>query len=419
MIAASAQAAPVAIVGGTIHPISGPPIERGVLLFEDGKILAVGAEGSVSVPRQAVRVDAAGLHVWPGMIDAYSTIGLREISSVRGTLDITESGQINPNARAEVAVNASSTHVPVTRANGVLLAATVPSGSMVPGSAAVIALDGWTWEDMVRKAPAGLVIRWPEMGPKVRASQFAGGERESGGDGWEERVARLDEMVAEARSYSSGRVSKSISRDKDVRWESLQSIMEQKTRVWIEASTLPQIRAAIDWSEKHGLPMALIDGGGAVGDAWRIAPELAERKIPVFVQTTRMPRRNYEPYDTPFAAPAKLHEAGVRVVFGSWGDANARNLPSEAARAVAFGLPREAAEHALTLGAAEVLGIDDRYGSLEPGKSATVIVIDGDLLETRMNVKRAYLDGNELDLSSRHTELWKKWSARPALHSAK
>lgn len=422
MMAASAQAAPVAIVGGTIHPISGPPIEHGVLLFDGGKILAVGAEGSVTVPMHAVRVEAAGLDVWPGMIDGYSTIGLREISSVRGTIDVTESGQINPNARAEVAVNASSTHIPVTRANGVLLAATVPSGSMVPGSAAVIALDGWTWEDMVRKAPAGLVIQWPEMGPKVRAAEFAGGENVSEGEKWEERVARLDDMVAEARAYSCGRVSKSIPRDKDVRWESLQSIIDKKTRLWIEASTLPQIRAAIDWSAKHDLPMALIDGGGGTaGDAWRMAPELAARKIPVVVQTTRMPRRNYEPYDTPFAAPAKLHEAGVEIVFGSWGDANARNLPSEAARAVAYGLPREAAERALTLGAAQFFGIEDRYGSLEPGKSATVIVIDGDLLETRMNVKRAFLDGKELDLSSRHTELWKKWSARPApaVHSTK
>lgn len=421
MMTASAQAAPVAIVGGTIHPISGPPIERGVLLFDGERILAVGAEGSVSIPTHATRVEAAGLHVWPGMIDGYSTIGLREIGSVRGTVDVTESGQINPNARAEVAVNASSSHIPVTRANGVLLAATVPSGSMVPGSAAVIALDGWTWEDMVRKAPAGLVIQWPEMGPKVRAAEFAEGEKVSDGEGWEERVARLDDMVAEARAYSSARVSKSIPRDKDVRWESLQSVIDKKTRLWIEASTLPQIRAAIDWSVKQDLPMALIDGGGSVGDAWRMAPELAERKIPVVVQTTRMPRRNYEPYDTPFAAPAKLHEAGVEIIFGSWGDANARNLPSEAARAVAFGLPREAAERALTLGAAQFFGIDDRYGSLEPGKSATVIVIDGDLLETRMNVKHAFLDGRELDLSSRHTELWKKWSARPApaVHSTK
>ncbi|HET9887116.1 MAG TPA: hypothetical protein VFR10_06345, partial [bacterium] len=230
--AGGAQAAPVAIIGGTVHPISGPAIDKGVLVFDGGQILAVGREGAVSVPSNAERVDADGLHVWPGMIDGYSTIGLREISSVRGTVDMTESGQINPNARAEVAVNASSMHIPVTRANGVLLAATVPSGSMVPGSSAVIALDGWTFEDMVRKAPAGLVIRWPNMDLKAR------GEEEGDGETWEQQVARLDDMVAEARSYAGARTSKSISRDKDVRWESLQSVIDQKTRVWIAASTL-------------------------------------------------------------------------------------------------------------------------------------------------------------------------------------
>jgi imidazolonepropionase-like amidohydrolase len=407
-------AAPVAVVGGTVHPIAAPAIERGVILFEGEKILGVGAEGSISIPPGAALIDASGLHVWPGMIDGHSTLGLREINSVRGTLDVTESGEINPNARAEVAINASSSHIPVTRANGVLLAAVVPSGSMVPGTSAVIALDGWTWEEVVRGAPAGLVIQWPEMGPKVRAAEFAGGEKVSGGKDWEERLARLDEMILEARAYVEGRAARRKPRDQDVRWESLRSVIEGRTPVWIEAATLPQIRSALDWTARHGLEMVLVDGdGGTCGDAWRFAAELAARRIPVVMQTTRMPRREYEPYDTPFAGPAKLHDAGVRVIFGSWGDANARNLPSEAARAVAFGFPREAAERALTLGAAEVFGIADRYGSLETGKSATFILVEGDLLETRMNVQRAFLDGRELDLSSRHTELWKKWSARP------
>ena len=319
----------------------------------------------------AVRVDATGLHVWPGMIDGYSTLGLREIGSVRGTVDITESGQINPNARAEVAINSSSTHIPVTRANGVLLAASVPSGSMVPGSSAVIALDGWTWEEMVRKAPAGLVIQWPEMGPKVRTAQFAGGETASAKEDWEERVARLDEMIAEARAYSGARSSKKASREKDVRWESLQSVIDKKTRVWIQASTLPQIRAALDWTAKHDLPMALVDGdGGTTGDAWRFAAELAARKIPVVVKTTRMPRRNYEPYDTPFAAPAKLHEKQASaILFGRWGRCQCAQSPQRSRASGGFGLPRETAERALTLESAQdPRGPGSRTARLEPGK---------------------------------------------------
>jgi imidazolonepropionase-like amidohydrolase len=160
--------------------------------------------------------------------------------------------------------------------------------------------------------------------------------------------------------------------------------------------------------------MVLIDGSdGTTGDAWRAAEELAARDVPVVVQTTRVPARRYEPYDTPFKAPAVLQAAGVRIAFGSWSSAHARSLPQEAARAVAYGLPREAAERALTLGACEIFGLAEQYGSLEPGKSATMILVEGDLLETRMHVARAWIDGREIDLENHHTELWKKWSSRP------
>jgi imidazolonepropionase-like amidohydrolase len=404
-----ALAATVAVTGGTVHPVSGPAIEQGIVVFEDERITLVGAEAAVTIPEGTTIVDATGLHVWPGLIDAdaRTELGLREISSVRGTMDVRESGQMNPNARAEVAVNASSSHIPVTRANGVLLAATLPSGSMVPGTSAVIALDGWTWEEMVRKAPAALVIRWPAMGPKARGADDE--EEEDKGPEWEERIARLDDMIGEAKSYHEGRNGRTPTREPDVRWDSLRSVVEGKTPLWIEASNATQIRSALDWTAKHGLTMTLVDGG----DAWRFADELARRGIAVIVKTNRMPLRRYEPYDTPFVAPAKLQAAGVAIAFGTGESSNARNLPNEAARAWAFGLPREAAERAITMEPARALGIADRYGTLEPGKSATLILVDGDLLETRMSVTRAWIDGRELDLSSRHTELWKKWSSRP------
>jgi imidazolonepropionase-like amidohydrolase len=407
-----AGAASTAVVGATLHPVSGPVVPGGVLIMDAERIVAVGPGDEVAVPEGAVVVPAEGLHLWPGMIDAQSQIGLTEISSVRGTMDQLESGQINPNARAEVAVNASSSHIPVTRANGVLLAATVPGGSFVPGTAAVVALEGWTWEEMVRLAPAGLVVRWPDMG---RANPAAQPETTKAGlPVWEERIARLDEMIREAAAYARARET-GAERDADVRWESLRPVLSGEVPVWIQATRLVQIRAALEWTAKHGLAMVLVDGdNGTGGDAWRAAEELAKRHVPVIVQTTRLPVRVWEPYDTPFAAPARLHEAGVPIAFGSWHSAVSRSLPQEAARAAAFGLPREAAERALTLGAAELLGVADHYGSLEPGKSATMILVDGDLLETRMQVVRAWIDGRELDLTNRHSLLREKWAARPA-----
>jgi imidazolonepropionase-like amidohydrolase len=417
--AGAAVAAPLAITGATIHPVSGPPIENGVLVMDGGVIVDVGG-ADTRIPASAERVEAGGLHLWPGLVDARSYLGLVEIGSVRGTRDHTESGEMNPNARAEVAINASSSHLPVTRANGILLAAAVPYGTMVPGTAAAVALDGWTWEELVRKAPIGLVIRWPKMGvpEEPEEDEKKKEKKKPERPEWEERIARLDEMIAEARGYEAARAGGPAVRDADARWESLRSVIDGQTPVWIEATNLTQIRSALDWTEKHGLRMVLVDGDGTGGDAWRVAGELAARGIPVICRTNRRPARAYEPYDTPFAAPGKLREAGVVVAFGSWAAAHARNLPQEAARAAAFGMGHDEAVRALTLGGAAVLGIDDRYGSLDPGKSATMILTDDDVLETRMLVVRAWIDGREIDLESRHTELWRKWQARPAAVAA-
>jgi imidazolonepropionase-like amidohydrolase len=285
----------------------------------------------------------------------------------------------------------------------------------VPGTAAAIALDGWTWEEMVRLAPVGLVIEWPAMGPAPRPGDDGEAPRRATPD-WQERVARLDSMLEEARAYAGAGGSGELpGRGADVRWESLRSVISGETPVWIHATDRAQIRAALDWVERNGLRMVLVDGtAAAAGEARIFGAELARRGIPVVEKTTRQPARRYEPYDSPFSAPGALVAAGVDVAFGSWSGSNARNLPQEAARAVAFGMPRDAAERGVTLASAAALGIADRYGSLEPGKSATMILVAGDLLDVRMRVTRAWIDGREIDLESRHTELWKKWSARPA-----
>jgi imidazolonepropionase-like amidohydrolase len=413
LAAGSASAAPLAVTNVVVHPVSGPAVPDGVLVADGGKIVAVGPAGETEVPPGAAVVDAGGLHLWPGMIDAQSYLGLSEIGSVRGTVDWTETGQINPNARAEVAVNASSPHIPVTRANGVLIAATNPRGTLVPGTSAAIALDGWTWEEMVRRAPVGLVVEWPAMGPTPREDDE---ETPGAAPDWQERVARLDSMLEEARAYAAASAGgDSPGRGADVRWESLRSVLSGETPVWIHARNHAQIRAALDWSQRNRLRMVLVDGtASAVGAARDFAEELARKRIPVVLKTTRQPAHDYEPYDSPFTEPGELEAAGVRVAFGSWSHSNARNLPQEAARAVAFGMSREAGERGVTLAAAHVLGVADRYGSLEPGKSATMILVEGDLLDVRMQVRRAWIDGREISLESHHTELWKKWSSRPA-----
>lgn len=403
-----ATAAPVAVTGGTIHPISGPAIENGVLVFDGKRIIAVGTVADVTIPAAAGRVDATGLHVWPGLIDAFNRMALREVGALRATNDHDEHGTMNPESRAEIAVNASSMHIAVTRANGILLTATFPQGGLVPGSGAVLALNGWTSEEMVRRAPVGLLIEWPGMNrPEEPVSS---GEPEA----WEEQVSALDAMVEEARAYVRARDAGSSPRDADVRWESLRGVVAGKTPVWIQATTLRQIRAAMDWTDEQRLKMVLVDGTSSrSGDSYRVAEELADRDIPVVLRTRRRPSRDWDPYDLAYTIPGILHEAGVTVLFGTWSYSAIRSLPQDAARAAAYGLPRAAAERALTLDAARVMGLDADYGSLDPGKTATFLLVEGDVLDIRMNVKRAWIDGEEISLESRHTRLWKKWSSRP------
>jgi imidazolonepropionase-like amidohydrolase len=394
----------VAITGGTVHPVAGPAIARGTVLFEDGVILAVGRTADVTVPADAQRVDATGRHVWPGGFDAFSHLGLIGFSSERAGLDLDEHGTMNPNARAEVALEASSWHFGTARACGVLLVATVPRGDLVPGTSAVIALDGWTSEEMVRRAPAGLVIVWPNL---------RGGNPDDVAK-HDEEVARLDDMIEQARAYVEAVDRDAVPRDIDVRWESLRPVLGGETAVWISARTVLEIHAALDWTSRHGLRMVLVDGdSGSCGDAHLCAKELAARDVPVILKPTRRPRRADRPYDEAYAQAGLLHAAGVRVAVGTWSAMMSRRAPEQAGQAAAYGLPRAAAERAVTLEAARILGVDDRYGSLEVGKSATLLIVEGDLLDVRGIVRRAWIDGREISLENRHTELRDRWAARP------
>jgi imidazolonepropionase-like amidohydrolase len=393
-----------AVVGATVHPISSAEIADGVVLFEDSRIVAVGGRAETPVPPGATVVNAAGQHLWPGLIDCYTVLGLVEIGSVRATVDYTESGRLNPAVEAWTAVNPSSELIPVARAGGVLLAVTTPRGGLVAGRASLIALDGWTVEDLVRRREVGLIVNWPAM-PLVKSKKLPASD-------WSDSVHELSVLLDEARAYADASRAKprdETSREADVAWSALTPVVDKDIPVWIVAGTEAQIRAAVDWADEAGVRMVLVDGG----DGWRCADVLASRSIPVVLDVHRLPSRDYEPYDTPFTAPARLHAAGVRVAFFTGSASSVRDLPNVAARAVAHGLPADVGARALTLTAAEIAGVADRYGSLEPGKSATCILVDGDLLDTRMHVRRAWIDGHAIDLTSRHTRLWETYRARP------
>jgi imidazolonepropionase-like amidohydrolase len=410
LAAGAAAAEKAALVGATLHPIAAADVPGGTLLLEGRRITALGAD--VAVPADARVVDLAGLHVYPALVNGNTVLGLTEVGSVRGTVDVSETGDINPNVRAEVALNPDSEILPVTRANGVLAAMTAPRGGLVAGTAALVQLDGWTWEDMTIRAPVGLVVNWPDM--HIDRQPDASYSEKEQVENRDARLRLLRDTFADARAYMQARAAEGKpgvpAHDRDPRWEAMLPVLRGEVPVLVAADDILQIRAALRWAEEERVKLAFISGG----DIARVAGQLAEKRIPVVLAPAfAMPRRRWEPYDEPFTIAKRLHESGVRFCFSTGGASNARNLPYEAAQAVAYGLPHAAALSALTLDAAEILGAGDRLGSLAPGKDATFFACDGDPLDTRTQVRRVWIAGREVDIANRHTRLWEKYGARP------
>ena len=250
-----AQEKPIALVNAIIHPVSGDVIERGTILFDKGKIVALGKE--VAIPEGAEKIDLDGKHVYPSLFDAWTDIGLVEINSVRATVDVQESGQINPNVKAIVAVNPDSEIIPVTRSNGVLLALTAPHGGLIAGKSAVIQLDGWTWEDMALLPEAAMHLEWPRV---ARGRNFD--DEEEPAMKHDEVVTKLRQTFADARAYAASRKA-DPNYPLDARWEALQPVLAGKLPVVIHADELIAIQAAVTPEQNNFLYfVAKNDGTG-------------------------------------------------------------------------------------------------------------------------------------------------------------
>jgi imidazolonepropionase-like amidohydrolase len=386
-IPSAPQSKPIALVGGAIHPVDGAEIEKGTVLFEKGKITALGAD--VRIPSDAVKVDISGKHVYPGMIDVNSQLGLVEINSVRGTIDIQEKGNINPDVRAEMALNPDSERIPVTRSNGIALACALPSGGVLSGKAALFMLDGWTWESMTLKAPVGLVISGPNM-------------------------EVIEKAFTEAKAYKAAREAagkkETPFHKTDVRWEAMLPVLRGELPVWMWANTLQEIETAVEWADREKVKLVILGGRESP-----LAADLLKRKnIPVVVTPILdLPRLRDCDYDEPFTVPSKLFKAGVKFcISGTSADGNDRNLPYHAAMASAFGLPREEALKSVTQYVAEILGAADRVGTLAKGKDATLIVTSGDPLEITTQVEKMYIQGREIDLNNKQKTLYRKYQEK-------
>ena len=412
-LAAWAGGGSVLLRNGTIHPVSGAVIERGSVLIEDGRITAVGER--VRAPRGVQTVDVSGLHVYPGMIDSATELGLSEIDAVEATTDQAEIGEYHPQLRAVIAVNPASEHIPVTRANGITSAIALPWGGTLAGQAALIHLDGWTWEEMSVRDRAALHLDFPVLHPPRPASArrrsgdepatFPAAEKQ-----YRAKLQELGEYFEKARRYQKAKEAGGAAFRADVEYESMLPVLAQEMPVLVSATRRREIRAALDFAAEQKIRIILANPR----EVDEFLPELKEREIPVVLgPTLALPLDEDNPYDSSYTLPSRVHAAGVKFAIATFDTAFSRNLPYQAAMAVAFGLPREEALKAVTLNAAEIWGVSDEMGSIEKGKLGDLIVTDGDPLETRTQVKRIYIAGREIDPNdNRQHDLYERYQDR-------
>jgi len=389
-----------AIVGGTLHPIEGPEVPGGTLLLQGGRIVDLGTD--VAVPAGAQVMDATGQHVWPGMIALDTSLGLREIGSVRGTLDDSEIGGNQPDLRVTTSVHAASAHIPVTRSNGITRSQTSPQGGgPFAGQSSVMRLTGETWEEALMVDRDMLHLRFPV------ARNVADDKKKP------EEIEGLSKLLEEAREY--GRLGDEAAREGlrpppfDPRLDALVPYARGEKPVAVHASNAQTILYALEFIAKEKLDAVLYEAG----EGWKVVDSIASAGIPVVVgPVLTLPSSSYDPYDAAYANAAVLHRAGIEVAIMAHDDDNTRNLPHHAGVAAAYGLPREVALRAITITPARILGLADRLGSLRPGKIADVVVTDGDLLEASTRVKAVWIDGRVQDLENRQTELYRHYRER-------
>jgi imidazolonepropionase-like amidohydrolase len=437
------QRAPALVKDATIHPIDALTIDRGFILYDKGVIIALGASDQLA-PALASRgldaatidtIDAAGLHAYPGFIAAWTQLGLTEIAAVAATRDVEELGPITPEASPAIAINPDSTLLPVTRSTGVLIAGVVPEGGgAIPGQVAAVRLEGWSPEEMTIAVAgwnaSGIAVNWP-LARVIRAWWMDQSEDEQRAAA-SRRLAAVTDAFDAAEAYALARAA-DPSTPIDLRWDALARVLRDPLaaraqadsgatttpapttvarahRLYLVANTVEQINAAVAFALARGARPVIVGGR----EAPLCAPLLIEHNVPVIVLGTHvMPLRDDSAYDEPFTLPARLHALGVACALANSDDtAHERNLPFAAATAVKFGMPREQALRAITINPAVVLGIDDRYGTLAPGKSATFILTKGDPLEVTTQLVASVLDGRRLSLRTKQTDLADKYRQR-------
>jgi imidazolonepropionase-like amidohydrolase len=395
-----------------IHPVTGPAVAGGDLLIENGKISAVGK--GLQAPPGAEVVDASGLAVYPGFIDAYTHYGLMEIGAIAATVDYREMGKENPEVRVAWAINPASVHFGTGRVTGTTAALVAPAGGTFPGLSALVKMDGWTLPEMQVREVATSLINFP-MTPRPPKEGVAA-QQESKADVTSKLVEKIKDYLKEARRYLEKKKLAAANPAvpapaPNPKFEALAPVLDGTLPVIISVEKAKDIELAIKFVRDEKLK-AIFRG---CLQGYQVADKIKQAGIPVIIDSLYTgPSDPEDGYDAPYRNVAKLVQAGVTICFSSGDDPSAgKDLPYHAAKAVAFGLDRDEAVKALTINPARIFGLEARLGSLEPGKDADFFLTTGDPLDAKSEVKLLFINGRKIDMSNWWEDLYRRWNSRP------
>ncbi len=401
---AADQTQAIALTGVVIHIGNGRVIGNGVITFDDGIITGVGSEEDQINTRDHLVIDLPGQHVYPGFILANTTLGLSEVASIRATNDVVEEGDINASVRSAIAYNTDSEIIPASRFNGILTAQVVPDGGLISGSSSVFKLDGWNWEDAILAEDRGMHMRWPSLTERQRDSQ-TGLVETVANENYSAQVGLLTSLFQNAKTYTGAPLNLNLA--------AMQPLLSGSATLFIHADQAKEIINAVRFARRFEIQNLVLVGGM---DALMIKDFLVSENIPVLYERIHaLPGQEWYDVDTPFKTPFLLHEAGIKVGIGGGSTdlTSQRNLPFFAGTAAAHGLDRETALSLITKNTAEILGVDERVGTLEVGKDATLFISTGDALDMRTSqVFGAYIQGRDIDLYGTQQELFERYQER-------
>ncbi|MBO6572226.1 amidohydrolase family protein [bacterium] len=390
-----------ALTNAKIYTVTNGVIENGTIIINNGIIEAVGAD--INIPGDAQVIDYSGQEIYPGMIDSGTRLGLSEIGSISEANDFREFGEITPNMQALTAVNPNSVAIPVTRVSGVTSALTMPAGGPLPGTAATISLFGYT-PDQMFAGSKGVVMNFPSTAQR----------------GWRRRTPEQIEKAREKAqetindAFDKAELYAKIKESDDARYypemEALAKVVNGEVLLYIEVNSAKDILSALEWIEDRGYENVVLTG---VAEGWRVAEEIAEAGLPVITgPVLSTPTRGSDAYDTAYKNPGLMQKAGIKVALRTMDTENSRNLPYNAGFAATYGMGREEALKAITINAAEIMGVGDQLGSIEVGKKANIFVSTGDPFQTSTKILDVFIDGYKIPMTSRHTELYDEFLNR-------